>query len=645
MEATGRNQFLKKHFLLLLILSAAAILRFHNLGESSLSNDELSALVRTDFHSFSALIDQGVSIDAHPAGVQVFEYYWIKLFGRTEAALRFPFALAGVISVLLIYAVGKRWFGKTSGLLAASALAMLQFPVLYSQIARPYSPGLMFTLCATLSWSMLLFPSDKEKDQSKQRLAAASLALSLAACAYTHYFSMLMAGIIAVSGLFFLDKRNFKIYFAACLVSAVLFLPHLPIFFRQMGYGGVGEWLGVPKSDFLGHFFDYGLNDSIWIKLLLLALCMVPLIAFTGWLKKPVFYILCIAWFLLPYGIGAWYSVKINPVLQYSTLLFSFPFLLLFLTGFIPDEKVTAPIRIVLVCFVLAAVAASTVAEKKYYSTNHFGVFKELASDLLKWNSKYGKENITAVLNVTSPKYVGYYFDKYHSTPAVSQYYVADDSSLARLRDLVDSAATPYFVYGWSNMPHYYEAVDLVREKFPFVAEQDSFFNASISLFGKNNSLPPAEKPVYLSGTSYEDNLWGEEEDRRSMENAHTGSYSENMENKEYSLTYSRKLSGLNGPSNNVVSFSAWFNTSELSTESKLVMSFEGEGKTWLWAANPARAYNRQPGRWQKIILTKQIPEGIPPTAEVKCYFWNPGKKKVFVDDLSVTVRSPEYYR
>src|SRR6188508_3736379 len=81
------------------ILGIAAILRLLNLTGFSLSNDELSALARLQFDSVSEVIQQGVYVDFHPAGVQLFLYFWTKIFGFSEFAVRFPFALMGVLSV------------------------------------------------------------------------------------------------------------------------------------------------------------------------------------------------------------------------------------------------------------------------------------------------------------------------------------------------------------------------------------------------------------------------------------------------------------------------------------------------------------------------------------------------------------------
>ena len=493
MKAALSKLFSAEVGLLLLILCTASALRFYRLGDFSLSNDELSALVRTEYSSFSELLDKGIRVDAHPAGVQVFLYYWTGVAGTSEFALRFPFALAGVVSVYVLFLLGRRWFGTTCGLVAAGALAVTQLPLLYSQLARPYAPGLLFTLLAAYWWTRLLFP--KDRDRLSPLWTAVAFGLSLAACAYTHYFSMLSAGLIAFGGLPFLGKKSWRPYLGGCLLSVALFLPHLGIFFRQLSYGGVGEWLGKPRPGYFRKFLDFSFNYTEWFEYLFAVICLVSAALYYRSIRRPLLYVICLAWFLLPYFIGHWYSVHVNPVLQYSTLLFAFPWLLVFLSGFLDEEK-TRPYKAILVAILLAA-GIFTLVQQQYFTRNHFGVFSGLVSRTLDWEKQHGRENMTTVYNVNSPKYVGYYFNKFHATPWAVQYNVADDSSLARFRDVVDSSRTSYFVYGWSTIRNYPEAIELVRQHYPGRAARDTFFNSAVYLFGRDTTgLPqPLRQP------------------------------------------------------------------------------------------------------------------------------------------------------
>jgi len=45
--------------------------------------------------------------------------------------------------------------------LSAATLCVLEFPLLYSQIARPYSAGLLFTLLAAYFWSAIFIDKIK----------------------------------------------------------------------------------------------------------------------------------------------------------------------------------------------------------------------------------------------------------------------------------------------------------------------------------------------------------------------------------------------------------------------------------------------------------------------------------------------------
>ena len=132
--------------LLVLIIIVGTVLRFYNYGEIPFTHDEFSALSRLNFDNFNDLIEKGVKIDAHPAGVHVFMYYWTTFFGSAEWVVKLPFTVIGTLSIFLIYLIGKNWFNETVGLISASFITSIQFTVIYSQIARPYISGLFFSL-------------------------------------------------------------------------------------------------------------------------------------------------------------------------------------------------------------------------------------------------------------------------------------------------------------------------------------------------------------------------------------------------------------------------------------------------------------------------------------------------------------------
>ena len=152
---------LSNQWILFIILVVSVVLRIFHFSEIPFTHDEFSALFRLDFESFSALIEYGVKIDGHPAGVQVFLFYWGKIFGFTEQTIKFPFIVFGVLSVYFTYLIGKQWFNETVGLLSAAIVSSLQFTVMFSQIARPYISGLFFSLMLVYYLTKLIQKPEK----------------------------------------------------------------------------------------------------------------------------------------------------------------------------------------------------------------------------------------------------------------------------------------------------------------------------------------------------------------------------------------------------------------------------------------------------------------------------------------------------
>src|SRR5216683_7715950 len=79
---------------------------------------------------FFASYDPGgfVTVDKPPVGFW-FQVASAKLFGFTSFSVLLPQALAGVLSVLLLYYLVRRHFGVVAGLLAALALAVTPISV------------------------------------------------------------------------------------------------------------------------------------------------------------------------------------------------------------------------------------------------------------------------------------------------------------------------------------------------------------------------------------------------------------------------------------------------------------------------------------------------------------------------------------
>lgn len=379
------------------------------------SNDELSAINRLTYDNVGDLIHFGVMKgDMHPAGVQLFMKGWSLLFGVHEGAMRLPFVLCGGLSIILTYAIGKRWCNKNTGIIGSLLFATLFFPIIHTEFARPYSMGLLLSLFAAYGYLELVFA---DRFSYKKSLL---LGFCLAGTMYTHYFAFLFVGWMGCSSLFFIPKKRVPNALVAAITAFLLFAPHFSITLHHLSVGGLG-WLGSPSSDWLPQFVLRSMNDS-WLLIGLLVLAVVlsfifrspqpstalsqPLVsAPRPWRKLLLFAI----WFFGIYAIGHAYSLIETPVLQDRVLLFAFPFLVLLIAYPLSQFVFQRSLQL----FLLVVVTTSTMLEKNILENKHYAPFKEVAKRITAWKRDYGTQNIYAVYNLNNPNYMNFYANQW----------------------------------------------------------------------------------------------------------------------------------------------------------------------------------------------------------------------------------------
>jgi mannosyltransferase len=119
------------------ILLVATVLRLYGLGQESLWYDELLSWSRSRYDTMSEVVSQVSRLSVHPPGYLGLLHFVQKYWGDSEWILRFPSALCGVLSVLVLYFLGARLYTRKEGLIAAALSAVLWCPIYYSQEARP----------------------------------------------------------------------------------------------------------------------------------------------------------------------------------------------------------------------------------------------------------------------------------------------------------------------------------------------------------------------------------------------------------------------------------------------------------------------------------------------------------------------------
>ena len=373
------------YILLGIIMLVAAVLRLWKLGQVPFMHDEFSALLRTRFDNFHDFIQQGIMPDSHPIGVEAFLWIWVRIFGWSEFWVKLPFALMGIGSVYLTYLIGRQWFNRKVGLFSAAFFAVSQFTVFYSQLARPYSAGLFFVLLMAYFWHKVVFET---KTTTRDYV---SFALSAWACSLMQYFSLAQAGLIFLTGLFFLPKERRKAYWLSGIGAVALFAPTLPIFYQQLFVSGsIGGWLAAPKATFLLDFIQYTMNYSMLFMFFVGTIIIFPLILGKRSKQRNPLRWVGIAWFVIIFAIAFVYSLTREPILQQSTLIFSFPFVIIVAFSMFGTRSLSPWQTAVEVAAILFAGTASLILERKHYDLMYHQGFDQIAVEMKSDREQYG---------------------------------------------------------------------------------------------------------------------------------------------------------------------------------------------------------------------------------------------------------------
>ena len=181
----------------------------------------------------SASLKRAIQADPeHPPLHYVITHFWVQWFGVSEAALRSVNVIPSVLSVWLIYLLGKRLFSPEIGLIAALYQTISSFHIYYAQEARTYAFLVFFLLAGSLAlWNAL------EETGGRRWLWYLCYSIAMTLALYSHFITVFF---LAGHGLFVLLSRRRRVleFSAAGLLSVAMFGPWLITMLHTAGAGG-----------------------------------------------------------------------------------------------------------------------------------------------------------------------------------------------------------------------------------------------------------------------------------------------------------------------------------------------------------------------------------------------------------------------
>ncbi len=243
----------------------AAILRFATLNVQSIWADEAATvvLVRPGLHYLTSHIAYNENT---PPLYFLLVWAWTKIFGASVLGFRSFSAVAGTVTIPLVYVAG-RWISPRVGLWAAALATVNPVMYYYSQEARSYALLILLSTAAMIFWQRAL------QTPSRRNLAlwAAMSALAL----LTHYFA---AFLFVPEALILARRLSVRRALPYAGAVGIVGLALVPLAAKQLSQGN-GNWIEqsslvsrlaqVPKQ------FLVGLYSPLEIFTTLLGLLLV----------------------------------------------------------------------------------------------------------------------------------------------------------------------------------------------------------------------------------------------------------------------------------------------------------------------------------------------------------------------------------
>jgi 4-amino-4-deoxy-L-arabinose transferase-like glycosyltransferase len=229
--------------LLAAVFSLGLVLRTLAIVSRPIWYDEAFAILMAE-SGLSGLMEATVTpteagaSNIHPLGYFIFLWGWMEIFGQSAWSVRGLSIILGMVTLVLVYLIGRELFDSKTALIQTFLVAISPFHIHFSQEIRMYSPLAFFLVMATYAlWKGI---------QTQKRLWWALLSISVALAQYTHHLAIIFLIPLALTPLLMKDWRSLRNTVISCVAAIILYFPWLIYIPQQLARMQSGFWVPPP---------------------------------------------------------------------------------------------------------------------------------------------------------------------------------------------------------------------------------------------------------------------------------------------------------------------------------------------------------------------------------------------------------------
>jgi len=227
----SRRSALIASCVLVAVIAAGAVLRFHAIGRKSLWLDEAATMNVVDCR-YTEMLSSVIAHDAHPPVYYAMLHLWMQSSHSAVRARAFSAAVS-VATLVVFYLLARVLLPRGGALLATGLLAASGFQVYFAQEARHYAMAAFFV---TLSWYFFVqLVAGRWLENWRWWLG---LALANTAALYTFYyaaFAILPQFVVLLALWRGIGRRLVPGWLTWQVLPAALFALYVPVILDQFG--------------------------------------------------------------------------------------------------------------------------------------------------------------------------------------------------------------------------------------------------------------------------------------------------------------------------------------------------------------------------------------------------------------------------